>query len=70
MHLSYSEPDPVYPFQRVKYTDGSDTGIIMIAAPFYDTNYYRRGHNTRPPLVREYLQSKRGWSLYVRWREE
>lgn len=40
-HLAYPEADPVYPFQRIKLTDGQDTGIIMLAAPFYDTNYYR-----------------------------
>ena len=39
--FSYPEPDPPYPFQRVKFVDGRDTGIMMLAAPFYDTNYYR-----------------------------
>ena len=62
MHLSYTEADPVYPFQRIKYTDGSDTGIMMIAAPFYDTNYYRQpfqlaalSHSLPPPC-------RLGWS--------
>ena len=40
-HLSYPEEDPQYPFQRVKFVDGRDTGVIMLVAPFYDTNYYR-----------------------------
>lgn len=40
-HLAYPEADPPYPFQRIKFTDGRDTGVTMVAAPFFDTNYYR-----------------------------
>ncbi|KAK9820312.1 hypothetical protein WJX72_008807 [[Myrmecia] bisecta] len=40
-HLSYMEPDPPYPFQRIKSEDGKDTGIVALIAPFYDTNYYK-----------------------------
>lgn len=40
-HLSYMEPDPPYPFQRIKTEDGKDTGIVALIAPFYDTNYYK-----------------------------
>lgn len=40
-YMAYPEPDPPYPFQRISFIDGRDTGIIMVVAPFYDTNYYR-----------------------------
>jgi hypothetical protein len=39
--LSYVETDPLYPFQRVRFADGSDTGVVALIAPFYDTNYFR-----------------------------
>lgn len=40
--LSYVETDPLYPFQRIRFADGTDTGVVAIAAPFYDWNYFRR----------------------------
>jgi len=39
--LSYVETDPLYPFQRVRFADGTDTGVVALIAPFYDTNYFR-----------------------------
>jgi hypothetical protein len=39
--LSYVETDPLYPFQRIRFADGSDTGVVALIAPFYDTNYFR-----------------------------
>lgn len=41
-HIAYPGEDPPYPFQCVNYVDGRDTGIMMVIAPFYDTNYYRQ----------------------------
>lgn len=64
-HLSYAEADPQYPFQRIKFTDGRDTGIMMLAAPFYDTNYYRQASlfHTRPL----WLSHVRGTSATLRF---
>ena len=39
--LSYVETDPMYPFQRVRFADGTDSGVVALIAPFYDTNYFR-----------------------------
>ena len=40
-YLSYVETDPLYPFQRIRFADGSDTGVVAVIAPFYDLNYFR-----------------------------
>ena len=32
IHLAYPEQDPPYPFQRIKFVDGRDTGVMMVAA--------------------------------------
>lgn len=40
-YLSYVETDPLYPFQRIRLGDGSDSGVVAVIAPFYDLNYFR-----------------------------
>lgn len=39
--LAYLIPDLPYPFQRVTHTNGKDAGIVLLIAPFYNTNYFR-----------------------------
>lgn len=33
--------DPRYPFQRIVHANGSSTGVIALAAPFYARTFYR-----------------------------
>jgi len=40
-YLSYVETDPLYPFQRIRFGNGSDSGVVAVIAPFYDLNYFR-----------------------------
>ena len=40
-YLSYVETDPLYPFQRIRLGNGSDSGVVAVIAPFYDLNYFR-----------------------------
>lgn len=40
-YLSYVETDPLYPFQRIRFGNGTDSGVVAVIAPFYDLNYFR-----------------------------